>query len=392
MNEPILIKRDCYDMAVTESGETGEIRLYGNVSDKRPVDLQTGEKDSGDYIIQSEFIEDLEKIGNPKTLNIYLSSLGGMVSVALVIHNKLRELAKQGTDICCTVDGVAMSAGSVIMSAADNVKVYPSSLVMIHKSSMLVCDHMNADALKKAAETLSAYDKAIAAVYKRKTGKSDDELLQMMSAETYMTGAEAVEKGFADELLSEESKTQICASADKSAIIVNGHTLSLCGAKCPENIPVVDNAVSKAVVNATDFIDTAKKTKEANVMADTKTPAAEQGQAGTNEQRINAAVLAERERLSKIDAIAAQFSAEIVAEAKYTKPCTAEELAYRAALINAQKGADYLAAAESDAQSSGANEVVAAAAPDDKTENMMTDAELLAKAKADIKAIFGGEE
>lgn len=387
--EPLAIKRDCYNMAVDATGDSGDIHLYGLVTEKRPIDYRTGEPTIGNYIVQSEFLEDLKKLKECKSLNIHLSSVGGMVSVGLVIHNKLREMAKNGVEINCCVDGVAMSAGSVIMCAADKIKVYPSSLVMIHKSSMPVWGSLNADELRKEAETLDAYDKAIIATYKRKTGKDDNELAEMMSAETYMTGTEAVEKGFADELLEGDGQAKISASADKTAIVVNGLALPLCGAKCPENIPVDENTVSGIAENTASITDTSK-IEGGNDMADINKPAVQQAEVTASEEQISAAVLAERDRLSKIDAIAAQFSADIVAEAKYTNPCTAEELAYRAALANAKKGTAFLADAEADVKASGAEGVTAVASPEEKPESLMTDAELLAKAKAEISAIMGG--
>lgn len=87
------------------------------------------------------------------------------------------------------------------------------------------------------------------------------------------------------------------------------------------------------------------------------------------QKKIEAAVLAERERLQKIDKIAAQFNSEIVAEAKYSKPCTAEELAYRAALASAEKGTEFLKSVNDDAVASGTSNVGAAPEPAEKTED-----------------------
>ena len=80
------------------------------------------------------------------------------------------------------------------------------------------------------------------AAYKRKTGKEEAELLSMMSAETFMTGKEAKEQGFVDELIETSDEVKIAASADKTALYVSGRFMPLYGATCPENIPVVNNA------------------------------------------------------------------------------------------------------------------------------------------------------
>ena len=373
-NKPFAVKRECYAMAVSNAGKSGEITLYGRVTDRRPYDWEKREEDKGDYIVQSEFLEDLKNLKDCEELNISLSSVGGLVSAGIVIHNKLREMASKGVKITCTVDGVAMSAGSLIMCAADTIKAYPSSLIMVHKASMLFYANLNADKLRKAADELDAYDKAIIAAYKRKTCKNESELEAMMSAETYMTGEEAKEKGFVDELLEGENKAKISASADRHSLIVDGHVLPLGGLKCPDNIPVL--ADFSAIINdipspsgkPEGLDNTQSTTNEGGIpMAETQKPAAAPAEPApkASEEEINAAVLAERERLQKIDKIAAQFGADLVAEAKYTKPCTAEELAYKAALASAEKGASFLNALNDDAKDSNANNVNAAAAKPD---------------------------
>ena len=399
-NKPFAVKRECYAMAVSNAGKSGEITLYGRVTDRRPYDWEKREEDKGDYIVQSEFLEDLKNLKDCEELNISLSSVGGLVSAGIVIHNKLREMASKGVKIICTVDGVAMSAGSLIMCAADTIKAYPSSLIMVHKASMHFYANLNADKLRKAADELDAYDKAIIAAYKRKTCKNESELEAMMSAETYMTGEEAKEKGFVDELLEGENKAKISASADRHSLIVDGHILPLGGLKCPDNIPVL--ADFSAIINdipspsgkPEELDNTQSTTNEGgNPMAETQKPAAAPAEPApkASEEEINAAVLAERERLQKIDKIAAQFGADLVAEAKYTKPCTAEELAYKAALASAEKGASFLTALGDDANDSNVNEVNAAAAKPDGAAGQ-TEAEIRNEVDAAIIAALKEDE
>ena len=61
----------------------------------------------------------------------------------------------------------------------------------------------------------------------------------MMADTTYMTGKEAVEKGFANELLDDAEPVEISASADRQTIYAKGHALHLRpGTKLPGNIPM----------------------------------------------------------------------------------------------------------------------------------------------------------
>lgn len=80
---------------------------------------------------------------------------------------------------------------------------------------------MNADELRKMAESNDAVDRAQAAIYHAKTGMSETDLLALMGNETYMTGREAVDKGFADELIDGEAP-DIAASADRRTIYYCG--------------------------------------------------------------------------------------------------------------------------------------------------------------------------
>ncbi len=415
----------CFDMAQSE--DTAEITLYGDVVSERPCNFFTGEEIPGDYIVQSEFVDELEKLdypdssNNPKKLHIRIHSFGGEVGAALVIYNRLRSFAAKGTEISCTVDGVAMSAGSLIICAADKIYASPASLIMIHKSLTGCCSWLNADELRKLADTADAYDKAIVAAYKRKTGKTKEELLALMSEETYMTGEEALEMGFVDELIQSDSTPEIAACADMSALIVGGRRIALHGAKCPGNIPIVsmgDVLNSSPTLapaslgasvdihinegghnmdnNAKDIIHSVPAVHAEGVSANTHGDRAwvHNASCAKGIDPVKKAADDERERLRKIDAIASQFSPDVVNAAKYENPCTAEEMAYRAAVQNAKMGRSFLDALREDYDASGARGVQTAVAPEDTPRSVekMSDTEKMERARAEVRDVLGGDK
>ncbi len=212
------ISRKCYCMQ--SDGESAEITMYGEIAAARPVNALTGELENGNFIIQDEFLQDLETLSECQKILIRMNSLGGDASVSILIHNRLRELADHGKEISCVVDGAAMSGGSVIMCACDNVSVYPSSLIMIHRCWSDIDGCYNADELESMAKNNRAWDSALAEIYRRKTGLDNSEIVKMMSEETYMTGEEAVKKGFANSFLSGESPVKIAASADRKNLYI----------------------------------------------------------------------------------------------------------------------------------------------------------------------------
>lgn len=365
------IKRKFYALASTD-GENAEIQMYGDVVEKWPTDWWTGEKKEGSYIAQDEFLKDLAAVEGCKNVTIRLNSYGGDAVVGIVIHNRLREIAAKGTHLSCIVDGVAMSAGSVIMCACDTVKVNPSSLVMIHKGWSFLFGGYNADDLRKSAEAMDAYDTAMVSIYKRKSGMSDTVISHMMSDETYMTGKEAVEKGFADEVIEDSEPVQVAASANGRTLFVGGRAMHLCpGMTLPKNIPTVtpDAKASAAIEENQPVVTGGEKggnsmTKEelraqypelvAEVEADARAVV------DTN-AAVTEAVQAEERRMQQIDEVSALFSDELVQEAKYgAKKCSAQELAYRAAQAAAKQGRSFLANLDKDSEESGAGSVGAA--------------------------------
>ena len=395
------IQRDFYTMA-TVDGDEAEIIMYGEIVEERPRDWWTDEPLEGNYIVLDEFLEDLKQVSDVSKITIRLNSVGGDAYAAIPIHNRLRELKAKKTVI---VDGVAMSGGSLIMCAAETVKVNASSLIMIHKCWCRIWGGFNADELRKLAASNDAADKAQAAIYKRKTGMSEEDILTMMADETYMTGTEAVEKGFADELM-EGDAPNIAASADLSTLYVNGRALRLSNplSKLPESIPTVKSDDTSVKTNKNMPAKTggqeggktmAKNLEELRaenpelaeqIMAEAQAAASQD--AGT----VSAAVEAERKRIAEIDEIAALYDDETVREAKYGEnPCTAQEMAFAAAKKAAKQGQKFMGELNDDFKASGAEDVDATPAveEDDKP---LTPEQRMAQGRADAKKIQKKED
>ena len=384
MNQ-IKIERPFYAMAST-NGTEAEITMYGEIVEQRPRDW-FGNEVEGQFIIAEEFLEDLKQVEGCTAITIRMNSGGGDAGASIMIHNRLRDLSAKGVKLTCIVDGIAMSGGSLIMCACDTVKVNASSLIMIHKCWSFLFGGYNADEMRQMADANDAYDKAQAAIYVRKTGESETKILHMMADTTYMTGKEAFEKGFADEVLDEEP-LQIAASADGRTLYVGQRAMHLApGMFAPDSIPTVEAGAVPVETNTNQATEEGGKTMATTV---------EELRAESPElvSELEAAVRAdatraEQERLQGIDNIAGLFSADMVREAKYGETaCTAQELAFRAAQEAAKNGQTFLANLEADAQASGAGEVPAAPAPEDTPiEEPKTAEEKLEAARALVKKV-----
>lgn len=239
---PVNITKKTYALASVD-GVSAELTLYGDIYETQPVDFWTGEPVPGEYILLDEFLDDLKEIEGARKLTVRMNSYGGDAMVANVIHNRIRELSRGGMKTTCIVDGVAMSGGSLIMCACDTVEVNPSSLIMIHNAWQFLFGGYNVEDLLAAADTLDAADRMQAAIYVRKTGLSEEEIRGMMRETTYMTGTEAVEKGFADKLIEGAEPVKIAASADRRTMFVGSRTLHLApGMTAPENLETMEPA------------------------------------------------------------------------------------------------------------------------------------------------------
>lgn len=412
---PKTIERGCYAMKTDGKSKTAELTLYGNVVKRRPLDIDWDNdkitKSKDNYIVEQEFLDDLQVIGKCKKLNIRVNSLGGDVHVAQTIYSRLRELADNGTELSCTVDGVAMSAGSMIMCAADKVTASEASLIMIHRSMTRTMDYLNADELRQKAEIQEEYDKMIASCYKRKTGKSESELLEMMSRETYMTGAEAKEKGFVDEISGSGKTMEIVACADKKSLMVGGRVFDLMGAPLPFGLPTVtqpepqssgEGVTHKELpteggkeIMAKNYDELLKENPELAAAIEKEFKAkAEENIAAKAKEAKEQAIEDERKRIAEIDEVAPLYSTEMVEAAKYgDKACTAMELTYRAAKEDVKKGRKFIDDLRADANESGVSSVAAAVPPAENNPDLSkNDDELMAEARANVKDALGEED
>lgn len=380
-----------WDMA-SINDEEGEITLYGDVVSQQPIDWWTGEPEPGLYITPEGFMEDLAAVRNKTRITVKLNSCGGDLYTGIAIHNALKSLSGQVNII---VEGIAASAASVIMCAGDSVDVYPGSLIMIHGVSVRLWNTVNIQDMKQLIKGMDASERAVAEIYSGKTGLDTDTLRNMMTKETWMTGREAVDKGFADILKEDGSGPDMSMSADRKILYVNGIGHSVEGMRnVPETIPVQKQgrarpaaglAADKRPANKAAGPKGGKnhmtleelKAQEPDLVGRIEQDARNAAQAQTAE-----AVNAERERLAAIDSIAATIpDQQMVNDAKYGKnPCTAQELCFAVMQKSAALGQKFLENYARDGQMS--NTAMVGAAPNGG--NHMTREEQDA---ADIRAV-----
>ncbi len=154
-------------------------------------------------------VQDLHALedGERDPIRVLLNSPGGSVFEGLAIYN---ELKTHSSSVELEIPGVAASAASMIAMAADRVTMGPEAHIMIHDPWMVEAG--NSEALRRAAELLDRFGTSLANIYAERTGLPEAEIREMMARYdgdgTWLTAAEAVEMGFADEVVAGEDEDE----------------------------------------------------------------------------------------------------------------------------------------------------------------------------------------
>lgn len=144
----------------------------------------------------ASFAQDLKGCGNNlKQINLHIHSPGGDVFDGIAIYNLLKN---HPANVTVYIDGLAASMASVIAMAGNEVIMPENAMMMIHKPWGI--QGGDAEDMRKYADLLDKVENTLIPAYASKTGKTPEELAEMLSAETWLNGKECVEQGFADKL------------------------------------------------------------------------------------------------------------------------------------------------------------------------------------------------
>lgn len=179
-------------------------------SDKPTISIfdRIGADYDGNGVTATRVAAALRSIGN-KAATVEINSPGGNYFEGVAIYNLLR---RHPQTIDVQILGIAASAASIIAMAGDTVAIAHNAEIMIHQAQGVFFG--NADDMEAAIPVLRKLDGAMVDVYAARTGKGGAELLEMMRAETYIGGRDAVAAGFADTLMERDAEMPVYASAD----------------------------------------------------------------------------------------------------------------------------------------------------------------------------------
>ena len=173
---------------------TLDLYIYGDVEEYEYYDWWDDEFKRSETSANF-FREELEKHKDVTQINLYINSYGGSVFEGTAIYNQLK---RHPAHITVYIDGFACSIASVIAMAGDEIIMPKNAMMMIHNMWMYVVG--NAAELRKAADDLDIINAAGRQAYMEKAGDklSEDELIEMMNVETWLTADDCMRLGLAD--------------------------------------------------------------------------------------------------------------------------------------------------------------------------------------------------
>lgn len=159
----------------------------------------------------------LQQLPDGDTIQVRINSKGGHFDEGLACYLALRGARKR---IVVTIEGEASSAGSLIAAAGDEVLIGASSSITIHDVTL---DRVSGGALaiRCAAEGLERCNGMAADIFARRTGQDRSVIELWAMRETTFVGVAAVEAGFADRVVADQSP----------------HPCPRCGSTSPPNNP-----------------------------------------------------------------------------------------------------------------------------------------------------------
>ncbi len=350
-----------------------EITMYGNVVQDRPVDFWTGQPIPGLFIVLNEFLQELEKIKDKEQITVRINSGGGELYAAISIYNRLKELK----DVITIVDGLAASAASVILQAGRIRKVYAGSQVMIHGASLFLYGSYNIQGLEEKKKSLEAANNAALQSYLERTGLEIEQIKGDMKTTSWMTGKEVIEKGYADELITDK-KMELMVDQNEATLYVN--QIPMCTQmflEMPKNLKKIEGEEKMDLKEL--------KEKYPNLVQQIQEDGKEQVQ-----NQIEQALQKERERLKSIEEIENIIGdKELVKAAKYGEnKMTAQDLALAAMKKQAKLGENFFHNMIKDTEKSGVNDVIITSS---QKEHINSEEDEIKAAAEMIAAGFGGK-
>ncbi len=142
----------------------------------------------------------LDMLDPSKEITFYMSTPGGSISAGMSIYDTMKLIK---SPIKVVVTGIAMSMGSILLSAAPKGKrfLFPSARVMIHQP--LIMGEMSGSAVDMhiQAQELERMRQELNKILAEASGQPIEKISADTDRDFFMTAQEAIDYGLADEIV-----------------------------------------------------------------------------------------------------------------------------------------------------------------------------------------------
>lgn len=160
----------------------------------------------GDPYVSPKSVRDFLAEANGEAIQVSINSGGGSVFAGSEIYTLLKSYAGR---VDVVVAGLAGSIASIIMLAGDTIKASPIAQIMIHNASMgAYGDYRD---LENASVIVGGVSQSLVSLYTHKTGLGQEDIKELVDAETWFTAERAKEIGLIDEVLFMENVTLVAS-------------------------------------------------------------------------------------------------------------------------------------------------------------------------------------
>ena len=173
-----------------------DMYIYDDVTARGRFDWSTW-KELESETSNKYFREKLSQIPGNATINLYINSNGGEVKEGVGIYNQLK---RHGATVNGVVDGNAYSVAFLILMACDHRTMNLGTSALVHNMWTIVAG--NANDLRKEADALDKLMESNRQIFLDACGGklTEEKLMELMDAETFLTPDECLEYGFIDEV------------------------------------------------------------------------------------------------------------------------------------------------------------------------------------------------
>lgn len=188
---------------------SNEIKLFGVI---------------GEEVKANEVKDQIDAMDQTQPLTVRINSEGGYVHEGLAIYDAIASYHGPKKAI---VESFAASIASFIPMACDEIEITENGYFMIHNphSAMEGDD----EAFAKASTELTQFKETMVNAYASRTGKTRDEILSVMKAETFFNAQQAIEYGLANRTV--QPKLMRATAYARLKNMPQGVLSALCGAR-----------------------------------------------------------------------------------------------------------------------------------------------------------------